>query len=189
MTDVWATTDRADRLFSAVKEWLIDNPDEMEDLAQQLDSWDGRFELPVPFDDPEDFFDTYFKTKWDAVRAVMFGDVHHSDEYIKFNGYGNLKSLSQWEYDEEIADCANDITRALINGEMKDSFFDIPDELQAILGITNRNCKPKSKKKTVKPVKKKPAKKKPIVKSRSVRKKPAVRKKPTVRSKPKTRRR
>ena len=30
----------------------------------------------------------------EAARAASFGDVNWLDDYITFNGYGNLKSLS-----------------------------------------------------------------------------------------------
>ena len=44
------------------------------------------------YSNDEEFFDTYFSGAMDAVRAVCFGDYHFSDEYVWFNGYGNLES-------------------------------------------------------------------------------------------------
>jgi len=45
------------------------------------------------FDD--EFFEIFFADKpMEAARAASFGDVNWSDDYISFNGYGNLKSLS-----------------------------------------------------------------------------------------------
>lgn len=47
------------------------------------------------FDD--DFFETYFEGKpMDAARATHFGEVNWNDTYITFNGYGNLKSISDY---------------------------------------------------------------------------------------------
>lgn len=43
------------------------------------------------FDD--DFFDTYFYNRpLEAARAASFGNLNWSDDYIYFNGYGNLES-------------------------------------------------------------------------------------------------
>lgn len=43
----------------------------------------------------EDFFETFFAGKpMEAARATAFGNVNWSDEYIKFNGYANLESIS-----------------------------------------------------------------------------------------------
>lgn len=53
----------------------------------------------------EDFFNTYFEGKpMDAVRAAYFGEIHWADEYIRFNGYGNLESVSRFSVDEIIED-------------------------------------------------------------------------------------
>ena len=54
------------------------------------------------FEFDDDFFDTYFAGKpLDAVRACFFGKIQNwSDEWIKFNGYGNLVSLSDYEAEE-----------------------------------------------------------------------------------------
>jgi hypothetical protein len=39
----------------------------------------------------------------EAARATFFGKIDSwSDEYIKFNGYGNLESMDEYEVLEEI---------------------------------------------------------------------------------------
>lgn len=51
----------------------------------------------------EDFFNTYFSDPMEAARATFFGDIKcWSDEYIRFNGNGNLESLSEYEVLGEI---------------------------------------------------------------------------------------
>ena len=46
----------------------------------------------------------------DAVRAVYFGKIESwNDEYIKFNGYGNLESLSEYEAEELANDYVDEI--------------------------------------------------------------------------------
>lgn len=43
----------------------------------------------------EEFFNVYFvNNPMDAARAVSFGEVDWSHEYIKFDGYGNLESTN-----------------------------------------------------------------------------------------------
>jgi len=56
------------------------------------------------FSDPEEFFETFFSGRTEeAVRAAIFGDVNWGDNYIKFNGYGNLETITDpmHEIDEE----------------------------------------------------------------------------------------
>ena len=51
-----------------------------------------------------DFFDTMFATKMDVARAITCGNVNWCDEYLRFNGYGNLVSLTPYDAREEVFD-------------------------------------------------------------------------------------
>ena len=58
----------------------------------------------------EEFFENNFKSPMDAARAVYFGSIESwSDEYIRFNGYGNLESLSEYSAEGEIEYYLEDI--------------------------------------------------------------------------------
>jgi len=47
------------------------------------------------YDFDDEFFELFFSNKpMEAARAASFGEVNWSDDYISFDGYGNLKSLS-----------------------------------------------------------------------------------------------
>lgn len=51
----------------------------------------------------EEFFNTYFSDPMEAARATFFGKIESwMDEYIKFNAYGNLESMSEYEVLGEI---------------------------------------------------------------------------------------
>ena len=90
--------------IDSIYEWL--------EITDKIESWDDNDWLQAhntyceanndydsmihAFDD--DFFDTYFANKpIDAARAVHFGSVNWNDDYITFNGYGNLVSYSSIE--------------------------------------------------------------------------------------------
>ena len=50
----------------------------------------------------EDFYNIYFESDpIGAVRAVLFGDVRWNDDYVRFNGYGNLETAIQIPYENE----------------------------------------------------------------------------------------
>ena len=49
------------------------------------------------FNFDEEFFDLAFTDKMEVCRATVFGKVNFNDEYIHFNAYGNLESLSEYE--------------------------------------------------------------------------------------------
>ena len=56
----------------------------------------------------------FFSSAIDAVRAVYFGKIESwFDEYIKFNGYGNLESYSE----NTAADLADDYKEEIFEHE------------------------------------------------------------------------
>lgn len=58
----------------------------------------------------EDFFETSFSNPMEAARATFFGNIESwSDEFIRFNAYGNLESLSEYSVESEIEDYLEDI--------------------------------------------------------------------------------
>ena len=66
---------------------------------------DKKFEV---FDD--EFFKINFNNPIDAARATFFGKIQNwSDEYIRFNGYGNLESFTDYDAEKEAEDYVDDI--------------------------------------------------------------------------------
>ena len=66
-----------------------------------------RFEDIFYFE--EDFFENMFATKMDAAMATSLGTVDWSDEYIQFDGYGNLESLSDYDARQKVLDNLSEI--------------------------------------------------------------------------------
>ena len=50
----------------------------------------------------EDFYDTFFSSKDELVRAVFYGDFRYMDEYVMFNGYGNLETFDKYRLEDKI---------------------------------------------------------------------------------------
>jgi hypothetical protein len=103
--------------------------DEYNDTMDMLGAleYDGFEYLDVlEFDD--DIINESFETPMDALRAASFGRVNFSDEYFRFDGYGNIETLSQYDYDKEIEDVWQEIEVAWYEqyGEVADL-----DELKA----------------------------------------------------------
>lgn len=49
------------------------------------------------FKNDECFFSEMFSTTGEAVRAVCYGEYHYTDNYVRFNGYGNLETTNDPE--------------------------------------------------------------------------------------------
>lgn len=100
-------------------------------IAQECNSYDGSCESFCWFYFDDDFFDTFFYRKpMEAALAVHFGNINWSDEWIRFNSYGNLISTGFLDYDrwelEEIAEAIIDLRDHIcLPAELDDLFTEI----------------------------------------------------------------
>ena len=72
-------------------------------LEEMYNSLNYREEIPFLneiFENDWDILDEHFATKEQAVLSVIMGDYHYNDEYVYFNGYGNLVSLYRIPYQD-----------------------------------------------------------------------------------------
>lgn len=75
--------------------------EELLNLAQDIESYNGALEGWRI--NGKEFFDCYFDgDTLGAVRAVCYGTYNYSDDYVKFDAYGNLESGNQWDVQEDI---------------------------------------------------------------------------------------
>jgi len=51
------------------------------------------------YNNDEEFFEIFFTDAMEAVRAVSFGDYKYNDDYVIFNGYGNLETFNRMDTD------------------------------------------------------------------------------------------
>jgi hypothetical protein len=103
-------------LVENVRAYLLDNVEELKSVVRELNSWDGSFDHLDFHDNDEEFFETYFSDRpMEAVRAAQYGDYNYSDEYVRFNGYGNLESLSGYQVEQEIKDEVDEIISELVD--------------------------------------------------------------------------
>ncbi len=96
---------------------------ELNELAKALQPFDSIEDVYFALDDKEYtsigevrefdeyFFETFFADDpMEAARAAYFGNIKSwMDDYIYINGYGNLESMSEYEFKEELEKCADEI--------------------------------------------------------------------------------
>lgn len=111
----------------------ISNFEEIYDLVYSINSHDeSLIDLEYHYND-EEFFNIFFGINtMDAVRAVCFGDYRYNDDFVRFDGYGNLESVNKYElmaeydlYKDEIAD------KIIELADVCGVFFDIPETFYA----------------------------------------------------------
>lgn len=105
------------------------NFEEVMDIIISINSHDESLSYLEYYYNDEDFFNIYFGINTiDAVRAVCFGDYNYSDDFVRFNGYGNLESACQYEvmmeYDENKEEIAD---RIIELADVCGVFFDLPE--------------------------------------------------------------
>lgn len=118
-------------VFGEIKKFLQENTGELRSVISSINSYDGSFESCDVWENDEEFFDTFFEGKpLEAVRAAQYGDYNYTDDYVKFNGYGNLESLDEWQYDNLLLDHIDEVVDYIINTPEN---VDLPEEIEEIL--------------------------------------------------------
>ena len=73
------------------------------DKVQAINEWNEQNEYHhdtiYRFD--EHTINEFFSNPWDALRSAHFGDINFTHDYFRFDGYGNLETLSDWQIDED----------------------------------------------------------------------------------------
>lgn len=77
------------------------NVEMLKDMVNECNGWNDSLEEYYMYEFDEYFFKMFFNGNIiEAVRATFFGNIQNwYDEYIHFNAYGNLESMSSYEYD------------------------------------------------------------------------------------------
>lgn len=114
-----------------LKEYLLENLDELKNIVGEINSWDGSLDYLEYYENDEEFFNMYFEGKpMEVARATYYGNYNFMDEYVHFNGYGNLDSCSEYEYEEELKSYIDEIIDRLI--EEKDNLY-LDSEIEELL--------------------------------------------------------
>lgn len=95
--------------------------DDLLRLFREANSWDGSF----------DFCDTYdiddlavTMEPVNLVAAIIYGDVTNNVDDVRFNGYGNLETVTSWE----------------LYGECRDNIDELADWLEDNANNINLDC-------------------------------------------------
>lgn len=92
----------------------IVNSDMLMEMVQEVNMWDGTLEHLNYID--MDKFDEYLShlSPTDLANRIYYGDFNPNDDYFSFNGYANLVSWTQWEYEAELTTYKYEIVERFI---------------------------------------------------------------------------
>ena len=106
---------KKEMLLNEIKELLLNDMDTLKDVVRELDGWNNCLDYLIVYENDEEFFDMFFKGRpAEVARAIHYGDFNYNDEYIKFNGYGNLETLSEYDYEELLKENVEEVIDCLI---------------------------------------------------------------------------
>ena len=114
-----------------VKKYLLCNMRDLKDVVNEINSYCGALDWLDVYNNDEEFFRDMFASPIDAVRAVCYGDYTYTDDLVRFNAYGNLESLSEYDLEEELQDNVDEIVDVL--EEYKDHLDLYSEELKELI--------------------------------------------------------
>ena len=106
---------KRENLLNEIKGLLLNDLNTLKDVVRELDGWNGCLDYLNVYNNDEEFFDMFFEGRpAEVARAIYYGDFNYNDEYIKFNAYGNLETLSEYDYEELLKENVEEVIDCLI---------------------------------------------------------------------------
>lgn len=77
----------------------MNTADKVQSLNEHYENLGYHDDTIYSFD--KDTINEIFTSPFEALRACHYGDVNFTHNYFRFNGYGNIETLSDWQIDED----------------------------------------------------------------------------------------
>lgn len=88
-------------------EYLEENTSELLQACREANSYNGGFEFCDCYEDIEEVCD--FMNGYELARAIIYGDVTNVVDPVRFNAYGNLETVNEYELEQEALDYIEDL--------------------------------------------------------------------------------
>lgn len=83
--------------------------EQLEEMVREVNSWDGSLE-EFEYYEMEQINDLFHDAEpLEILRMAHFGNFNWNDEYFTVNAYGNLDSVSEFEFEKELKDNHDEI--------------------------------------------------------------------------------
>ena len=99
-----------------IKEFLLNNSEEIKNVIAEINNWNGSLANFEVYDNDEYFFsDIFYGSRYDLVEKIINGDYRLEDDLVRFDFYGDLESLDEWEWEEELKENIDEIMEELLD--------------------------------------------------------------------------
>lgn len=120
-----------------LKTYLLENTDILKMIVDEINSYNGSLDyLEVYENDEFTINELFYNNPYEAIRSTCYGFYDINDSLIRFNGYGNIESLSDYNYENELKENIDDIIEELLKIYNK---IEITNEIVEL--IENARCK------------------------------------------------
>ena len=109
-----------------LKNWLEENSENRLTICREINSYDGSM----------DWADTYdleelasFTSAYDLARAIIYGEVNNIEDEVRYNGYGNLETVDEYELEEESKNHIEEIIDFIDTNGFSDIYCDELEEI------------------------------------------------------------
>lgn len=119
-------------LEKKLREYLLNDAEELRDVVNELNRWNGCLEYLEFWENDEEFFELFYSGKngLEIARAICHGNYRYNDDYVRINAYDNLESYTEDEMVEEMKNSIDEIVDRLI--EEHDGYLDLSDDIKEI---------------------------------------------------------
>ena len=108
--------------------------EDLKEMLLSINNYDNRLDNLDYQENSEDFFSAYYSNNpYEVARAIYYGDYNFNDEYVKINVYGNLESISEYNFEDLVKDYQNEIIEEYLNIIEEDEDFLKYDYLYQII--------------------------------------------------------
>ena len=123
--------------LTKIKQYLLQNENELLDVIEAINSYNGSLEFLQYYYNDDDFFNTfYYNNPTEAVRASFYGNYNFCDDWVKINGYGNLDSTDEYTRIKEAKEYIDTIVNEL--SEVWGMLPDLSEQLTQLLISLNK---------------------------------------------------
>ena len=105
--------ERKSEIIERLKDY---NGKDLLSICREACSWDGSFDFADAYD-IEDLCS--MMSAYDVARSIIYGDVTNVNDMVRFNAYGNLENVSEWDLEEEARDNIDEIADWLMDNYNK----------------------------------------------------------------------
>lgn len=105
--------------------------DNLLSLTRESNSYDGSFDYADTYESIEDLVEI-MDDKKEIARAIIYGNVENMVDPVRFNGYGNIETISEYELVKECQSDIDEIAEWIVDNGTS-NIYTLVDEVEEVL--------------------------------------------------------